>query len=180
MSVEPDRGPSPVRLTRFDPHDLDLALPWFDDPVTTRWLGGTNWLRLMVAMADLPLVEFRGANETGRYRWLAWSGEEPVGYADCGTFDRWTTWDGQRVRSAIEIPSGAIAFTVAPNRRRRGHGVSVLRALQEAPELSKVELLGAGVDPENTASIRSLRAAGFVEEFAEPDFEGMLYFLWRR
>ena len=25
-----------------------------------------------------------------------------------------------------------------------------------------------------------LFAAGFVEEFAEPDFEGMLYFLWRR
>ena len=43
-----------------------------------------------------------------------------------------------------------------------------------------IEVLGAGVDPVNTASIRSLAAAGFAEEFAEPDFEGMLYFLWRR
>ncbi len=56
----------------------------------------------------------------------------------------------------------------------------MLRALPQAPEVSTIEVLGAGVDPVNTASIRSLRLAGFAEKFAEPDFEGMLYVLWRR
>ena len=56
----------------------------------------------------------------------------------------------------------------------------MLRARQQAPEVSPIEVLGAGVDPGNTASIRSLGEAGFAEEFAEPDFEGMRYFLWRR
>jgi hypothetical protein len=36
------------------------------------------------------------------------------------------------------------------------------------------------VDQDNVASIRCLKAAGFVQENEEPDFEGMVYFLRRR
>jgi hypothetical protein len=93
-----------LKLTRFESSDLEVALPWFEDPETSRWLGDGDWLRLMVAMTDLPLIEFRGANETERFGWLAWNGDEPIGYLDCGTYDRWTTWDGERVISAIKFP----------------------------------------------------------------------------
>jgi hypothetical protein len=48
----------------------------------------------MLDRADPPLGEFRGAAETGRYRWLAWDRGTAVGYIDCGTYDRWTTWEG--------------------------------------------------------------------------------------
>jgi hypothetical protein len=48
----------------------------------------------MLDLASRPLGEFRGATETGRYRWLAWERDRPVGCIDCGTTDRWTTWEG--------------------------------------------------------------------------------------
>jgi hypothetical protein len=56
----------------------------------------------------------------------------------------------------------------------------MLEALLEAPEMSEIELFGAGVDPTNAASIGYLTAAGFIQQYREPDFEGMLYFLKRR
>ena len=36
----------------------------------------------------------------------------PVGYIDCGTFDRWTTWDGNQVLEVVDVPSGGLALTV--------------------------------------------------------------------
>jgi hypothetical protein len=45
----------------------------------------------MLDLADAPLGIFRGAVETGRYRWLGWEDRRAVGYIDCGTHDRWTT-----------------------------------------------------------------------------------------
>jgi RimJ/RimL family protein N-acetyltransferase len=172
--------PSSLTLRALTSDDLPIALPWFDDPETQRQLGGRNWLKNAVAMADVPLGEFRGAAETGRYRWLALDCELPVGYIDCGVYDRWTTWDGERVVATIEVPCAAIAYTVDPAFRRRGYGRQILEALFEASELADVELFGGGVDPGNVASIRCLMAAGYTQENEEPDFEGMLYFVRRR
>lgn len=134
----------------------------------------------MLDLADGPSGEFRGATELGHFRWLASDGHVPVGYIDCGTFDRWTSWDGNKVVRAIEVPSGAVAFTVAPGCRRLAYGREMLFALFETPEVSDIELFGAGVQSENIASIRCLRAAGFSLESEDPDFEGMLYFIRRR
>jgi hypothetical protein len=36
----------------------------------------------MLDLADRPLGEFRGAVETGRFRWLAWVDDVAVGYID--------------------------------------------------------------------------------------------------
>ena len=78
------------------------------------------------------------------------------------------------------MPSGAVAFTVAPARRRLGYGKLILQALFDAPEVADIELIGGGVEPENVASIACLRSAGFSQENKEPDFEGMVYFVRRR
>jgi RimJ/RimL family protein N-acetyltransferase len=43
--------------------------------------------------------------------------------------------------------------------------------------LGAVELFGAGVEPENVASARCLRAAGFRLQAEQLDFEGMLYYV---
>jgi ribosomal protein S18 acetylase RimI-like enzyme len=134
----------------------------------------------MLDLADRPLSQFRGAMETGRFRWMAWDGDVPVGYVDCGTYDRWTTWDGERVTAAIEVPSGALTFTVAPAARRLGYGRQILDQLFDAPEVAEIELIGGGVEPENVASIACLRSARFSQESAEPDFEGIVYFIKRR
>jgi GNAT superfamily N-acetyltransferase len=169
-----------VELRPFQRQELPFVEPWFSDAETQRWLGGPNWPRKMLDLADRPLGEFRGALETGRFRWLAWHGETPVGYIDCGTFDRWTTWDGATVTRTIEVPSGGLALTVAPAYRRLGYGRQMLSALFEAAEVADIELFGGGVEPENVRCLACLAAAGFSQEDKEPDFEGIVYFIKRR
>lgn len=172
-----------LELSRFTAADLPTAEPWFRDPQTHRFLGGPRWPAQMLELDQRRVVgeEFRGARETGAYRYLVRAGGVAVGYVDCGTFDRWTICDrgssGIVVSDAIEVPSGAIAFVAAPALRRRGFGRAMIAALTGLPELASVELFGAGVEPENVASIRCLEAAGFCLQAQEPDFEGMLYYL---
>ncbi|MGI8414504.1 MAG: GNAT family N-acetyltransferase [Solirubrobacteraceae bacterium] len=128
---------------------------------------------------------FRGATQTGAHRYLALAAENPVGYIDCGTFDRCTVYggedpDGPIILETSFVATGSIAFVIDPQVRRRGLGRAMIAALTEQPELPLVELFEAGVEPVNTASRRCLEAAGFGVRSGEPDCEGMLYYrAWR-
>jgi RimJ/RimL family protein N-acetyltransferase len=103
-----------------------------------------------------------------------------VGYIDCGTFDCWTPPVLSRSRpEVIDGPAGSIAFVVAPSARRQGVAKAMIEALLARPELADLRIVGAGVEPENTASIAALTAAGFSRQVEEPDEEGMLYFIRR-
>jgi RimJ/RimL family protein N-acetyltransferase len=173
-----------LRLRPFLTEQLSLVERWFCDVETQRWLGGPDWPRIMLDRADQPLGEFRGARETGRYRWLAWHGDVAVGYIDCGTFDRWTTWDGgprgRGVVATIEVPAGSIAYVVDPGRRRQGLATAMIKLLIERPELDDLEMFAAGVEPDNVASVRALAKADFHPLQTASDFEGIVYFAWRR
>jgi L-amino acid N-acyltransferase YncA len=114
--------------------------------------------------------EFRGAAQTGAYRYLARAGGAPFGYVDCGTF----------VAPGSDRPTGSIAFAVDPQVRGRGLGRAMLSALVRAPELASVAVFEAGVDPKNVASRRCLEAAGFALASEEPDAEGLLCYRLRR
>jgi RimJ/RimL family protein N-acetyltransferase len=174
----------PLELRPFTANQLPLVEPWFEDGETQRWLGGPQWPRMMLKLADSPLGEFRGAQETGRHLFLAWDEGAPVGYIDCGTFDRWATWeggpDGRGVVSAIDEPSGDMAYVTDPARRRQGYGVAMILALMEAPELRHVALFAAGIEPENTASVGCLRSAGYQPLDPVSDWEGIVYYVRRR
>jgi hypothetical protein len=102
-------GSVDVELLRFTRSQLPLVEAWFADPDTQRWLGGPSWPRQMLDLADAPLGVFRGAVETGRYRWLGWEEGRPVGYIDCGVHERWTTWEGGPAGCGVlgEIPGPA-------------------------------------------------------------------------
>jgi len=169
-----------LRLGSFERRHLPLAEPWFTDPDTQRWLGGPRWLQQMLDLAGRPLGEYRGAVETGRYRWLARHGDAAVGYIDCGTYDRWTTWDGgpggYGVISTIDLPAGSLGYVVDPALRRRGYGTAMINAVMAMPELARIVLFTAGVEPVNAGSIGCLRKAGFQPLDPEPDFEGVIYY----
>lgn len=169
-----------LRLRPFERHHLPLAEPWFTDPDTQRWLGGPCWPAQMLDLSDRPLGEFRGAVETGRYRWLAWERDTAVGYLDCGTFDRWTTWeggtDGRGVIDTIPVPSAAIAYAVDPALRRRGYATAMITTMMTMPGLAHIALFTAGVEPANAASAGCLLKAGFRPLNPEPDWEGFIYY----
>lgn len=168
----------------FEQRELSLVEPWFDDGETQRWLGGSGWPRQMLELQDRQIGQFRGARETGRYQWLAWDQDAPVGYIDCGTTDRWTTWDGgpngRGVVAAIPVPSAGLAYVVNPAVRRRGYGRAMAVGLMARPELAHIELFAAGIEPENVASVRCLAAAGFAALDPLPDWEGIVYYAHRR
>jgi len=82
-----------VVLHAFTRADLAIVEPWFRDPETHRWLGGPEWPAMMLDRADRVVgEEFRGAVQTGSYRYLARSEGRAFGYVDCGTFDRCTVY----------------------------------------------------------------------------------------
>ncbi len=177
---------APVRLQAFTRADLRVVDPWFRDPDTRRYLGGAEWPRRMLELGDGVVgQEFRGAIQTGAYRYLARADGCPVGYVDCGTFDRCTVYagegpEGPLITESIEVATGSVAFVVDPRVRRRGLGWAMIGALIRRPELGFVELFEAGVDRDNVASRRCLEAVGFALHAEQPDSEGMLYYrAWR-
>lgn len=169
-----------LRLRQFEQSQLPLAEPWFTDAGTQRWLGGPQWPRQMLDLAGQPLREFRGATETGRYRWLAWEHDTPVGYIDCGTYDRWTTWDGgpngRGTTGTIDLPSGNLSYVVDPALRHRGYGTAMIIAVMVMPDLAQITLFTAGVETANAASVGCLIKAGFQPLDPEPDWEGFVYY----
>jgi RimJ/RimL family protein N-acetyltransferase len=172
-----------LRLRPFEASELHVVEPWFNDAETQRWLGGLGWPRRMLDLMTHPLGEYRGARETGRFRWLAWEHEAAVGFIDCGTYDRWTTWEGgdggRGVISVIPLPSASISYVVDPSLRGRGHCTEMIAELMRQPELAAIRLFGAGVEPDNHASIGCLASAGFEPLDAQPDWEGMVYYVKR-
>jgi RimJ/RimL family protein N-acetyltransferase len=175
---------SKLRLLPFERGQLRQIESWFEDSDTQRWLGGPGWPRLVLDLVDRPLGEHRGALETGRFGWSAWDRDELIGYIDCGTTDRWTTWEGgpsgRGVVGTIPVSSGNLAYVVDPAVRRRGYGTTMIATLLGLPELAHIELFAAGVEPDNVASVRCVRAAGFEPLDPRPDWEGIVYYVTRR
>jgi RimJ/RimL family protein N-acetyltransferase len=173
-----------LQLGPFGSDHLPFVEPWFQDVDTQKWLGGPGWPSLVLDLADKPLADFRGAVETGRYTWLAWDGDRPVGLIDCGTTDRWTTWEGgpggRGVIAAIPAPSANISYVVDPIARHCGYGRAMVRELLHVPELAQVKLFAAGIESGNVASIRCARSAGFELLSPEPDWEDIVYYVRRR
>jgi len=150
-------------LRQFTAGDLDVVAPWFDDPDTRRWLGGREWpANLIRLIADPPTVH-RGSSVRERAGWLAILAGEPVALADTEIY---------------EDASAAIALIVAPQHRRRGVATGTLHALATALAATHgVERLVGGVEQHNDASLRCVRAAGFVPVADQPDDAGFIDFV---
>jgi RimJ/RimL family protein N-acetyltransferase len=177
---------APVHLRRLARTDLRIVEPWFEDSETSRYLGGRDWPGRMLDLDGQVIgTEFRGATQTGAFRFLASHEGRPVGMIDCGVFDRWVEWGGEDasgpiIGDSLEVTTGSIAFVTDPTQRGQGLGRSMIGSLVSWSELSDVRIFEAGVEPENVPSIRCLSAAGFQLHRGEPDYEGMLYYLLKR
>jgi RimJ/RimL family protein N-acetyltransferase len=140
---------------------LGLAEPWFKDAQTRRWLGGPGWPALVLRLALDPPAEYRGRRVTGRFAWLAYAEGQPVGLVDVERYA-----DG----------TAGLALVVDPARRRQGLGKQIIQAVLAHPELGGTELVRAGIEPKNQASVRCFTAVGFAAEADGPDEEGVVYF----
>jgi ribosomal protein S18 acetylase RimI-like enzyme len=129
-------------------------------------------------------TEFRGVKMLARYGWVVYENDNPVGYIDAGIGDKYVKYGGDDQNGPIyleieNVLSSGIAFLVNPSERGRGIGVEMIKTLIERPEYKDVRIFEAGVEPENTGSIRALEKAGFRSNYIK-DFEGVYYFLLRR
>ena len=102
---------------------------------------------------------------TGRFVWLAYHGEEPVGLVDVERYE-----DG----------TAGLALVVCPAFRKRGLGKEILAAVVSRPELARTSVLRAGIEPANQASVGCFEGAGFEPQSEEPDEDGFIYFVYRR
>jgi RimJ/RimL family protein N-acetyltransferase len=150
-----------IRLVPLAADTLTLAEPWFHEEQTRRWLGGPGWPALVLRLALDPPAEYRGRRVTGRFAWLAYAEGQPVGLVDVERYA-----DG----------TAGLALVVDPARRRQGLGKWIIQAVLAHPELGGTELIRAGIEPDNQASVRCFTAVGFAAEADEPDEEGIVYF----
>jgi GNAT superfamily N-acetyltransferase len=112
-------------LTRTD---LAAITPCFEDPDTSRYLGGADWPAAMLDYSERAVGEtFRGGAQTAAHHYLADVIGRAVGYIDCGTFDRATVYGGEGpngpiITESIEVATGSIALAVDPAVGGRGVG----------------------------------------------------------
>ena len=152
---------SQVVLRPFTAESLSTVAPWFDDAETQRRLGGREWPESLLRLVAEPPSEHRGHLVRERLGWIASRDGSDVALVDTEIYT-----DG----------TAAIAFVVDPRRRRQGIGAATLVAIgSHLARAYGVELRVGGIEPENTASVRCARAAGFVAKAAEPDEEGFIY-----
>jgi RimJ/RimL family protein N-acetyltransferase len=76
--------------------------------------------------------------------------------------------------------AASFTYVVDPELRGLGYCPAMITAMIAMPELAHVELFGAGVEPDNVASVRCLIKTGFSVEDSDPDWEGFVYYLMRR
>ena len=169
----------------FTKETAEAIRPWFTDSDTKKWLGDSSWVddELTQQTESIGTV-FRGAKTLARYAWVVYDEDKVVGYIDGGVGDRYVKYGGEKDGEPIYLETEdkltcGIAFAVDPEKRGKGYGTVMIKRLVERPEFEEVKIFLAGVKPENIGSIKALEKAGFTSDY-EKDFEGMIYFFYRK
>jgi RimJ/RimL family protein N-acetyltransferase len=175
-----------VTLIPFSRELLPAVRRWFEHPVVRSRLGGPEWPDREISLLDSGIGEvFRGRRVLRTHSWVALNEiGEPVAKIGGDVYDRWCRYTETPAGAIVEDvepgPAMGLAYVVDPKRWRHGFGVASLRAAVMAPEVADVVLFAAGIEPDNTASIRCATAAGFMAETTESDWEGIVHFVLRR
>lgn len=173
-------------LVAYTAEWLPAIQPWYEHPEVRRWLGGPEWPARELTLLGTGLGEtFRGRRVLRDHSWIVLDAQgRAVAHIGGEVYDRWCRYaegpDGPVVTDVEPGPAMGLAYVVDPGRWRRGLGRAALTAVVNAPEVEDVVVFGAGIEPDNVASVRCAVAAGFRPERAEPDWEGMVYHLLRR
>jgi GNAT superfamily N-acetyltransferase len=105
-----------IALRPFTSAALATVAPWFDDPVTFRWLGGRDWPENLLHLIANPAREHRGSAVRERAAWIAELCDQDVALVDTEIYT-----DG----------TAAVTLVVAPEHRLRGIGAATLVAIGE-------------------------------------------------
>ncbi|WP_421952313.1 GNAT family N-acetyltransferase [Pelagibacterium sp.] len=127
---------------------LPRIAPWFDDPITRRWLGGRGWAEntLLLANAD-----------TDRHGLIASIAGNPAALLDVEVY---------------ADASASFAIVVDPALRRRGVAVGTLNTMLHLPRFAHLSRFFAGVENGNEPSRLLLTRLGFTPTAtqSEPGF----------
>ncbi|MBM2621402.1 GNAT family N-acetyltransferase [Actinoplanes sp. LDG1-06] len=176
----------PVELVPFTEDLLPAVQVWFYDAEVQRWLGGPDWpAREFDHGREGFGEEFRGRLVLRSHSWVALDGRGvPVAHIGGEVYDRWCRYRETPAGPVVDRiepgPSLGFAYVVDPGQRLRGYGTSTVLAMIGAAEVADVVVFAAGIEPDNTASVRCVAAAGFRAQDSEPDWEGIVHHVWRR
>lgn len=160
VTVSTYAGQEALELVTLDDALAKEMEGWWDDPETKRWMGGYRPQEALQLAANPP-KEFRGRVVLSRKALAALKAKRPVALVDFESYD-----DG----------TAGVGIVVAPDARGQGLGRSTLKLLVQSEHLKDVQVIFGGIEPENVASIKCLKGAGFVADSLEPDEEGIIYF----
>lgn len=138
-----------LTFIKFNPEDKKLLKEWMFGDVDGKKFMGTY------ATDDFThLIDF-----IKRYLWVVSEGENKIGF-----------FDFEIENSKI----GYLAFYIRSEYRGKGMGLLMLKEAMNLSELKSVEMLEAGVEKDNHASIKILEKSGF--KYAYEDEDGMFMY----
>ncbi|UVI29417.1 GNAT family N-acetyltransferase [Paenibacillus spongiae] len=141
-----------MEFIELDQEGLVILEERFQDPEVLEWLSGT-----------LPLEQwFHYVQQSPDYHaWIVYEAGHPVGQIDVEIYT-----DG----------TAAISLLTNPQLRYKGYGKRMVETLLKRPEISSVQMIKIGIEPDNIASLNCFRKVGFIEQGL--DDEGLVEFAY--
>lgn len=136
-----------IEISTFQEKNIPELKTWFNDTEVKKRLGGL-----------LPLEKwFANVKNNAQYFiLLAHSNTQVVGLAIVD----------------IEDSKGNIAIVTQPDLRNKGVGKQVIKKVMNLPEMHQVKKWYAGIEADNSASLRCFQSVGYILENSEPDEDG--------
>ncbi|MNW31156.1 hypothetical protein D3C74_80640 [compost metagenome] len=137
-----------IELRPFEEKDIGMIEPWFRDHEVQLRLEGMGplgkWFHCVKQNSDY-------------YVWLAIENDQTVGMA------------------MVEAESnviGNVALVVNPSLWSRGYGRAILKKVLFLPEMDFIKKWVAGIEEDNTASLKCFQSEGFSFEGSQTDEDG--------
>lgn len=134
-----------MEFRELEQPNLYVLEDWFKDAEVYKWLSG-----------KLPLKRwYKFVNKSSNYyAWIVYEQEIPVGQISVEIYPDHTA---------------SVSLLTNPSLRNKGYGKRMLELLQNRKELDAVQIITAGIEVENIASIRCFKKVGFADEGIDSD-----------
>ncbi len=142
-----------LRFVPLADSDIPMLEQWHEDLELSRRYGGRDWPRKFLKMTQ---------QDPHRKGWVAWSDGLRVAYID--------------LEIVPQECIGHIGLVVHPALCGKGYGKKALADALQLPAICVLKEIRAGIEQDNTVSIRCFMALGFRQLNEVPDHEGCLNF----
>lgn len=173
-----------MQFTRINFENTCEILPWFEDSLTQKYIGNTEWIKYAVARSEISIGKFfRGATVMDRIGLIAYEDKTLIGYIEVEIYDKYTRIsldkDSKEIKvdSTEDIVTASFIYVVNPHLRGKGYGIKLLENFLKSEIVNHVKIFQVSTDIGNSISEICLARVGFIKQNKTPNFEDV--YVWK-